>query len=92
MAETPTKRCYIISYDVAEGDDYRIIEAIKEYGTWAHLTKSTWAIVTEQRPKQIRDKLIRLLPDKSRLFVIRSGSFAAWRNVMSSSEWLKKHL
>lgn len=92
MAEAPAKRCYIISYDVAEGGDYSIIEAIKKFGTWAHITKSTWAIVTDQRPKQIRDSLIKLMPDKSRLFVIRSGSFAAWRNVMCRSEWLKQYL
>jgi hypothetical protein len=92
VAETPKKRCYVISYDVAEGGDYKVIEAIKEYGTWAHVTQSTWAVVTDERPKAIRDNLIKLMPDGSRLFVIRSGSFAAWRNVMCRNEWLKKYL
>jgi len=92
VAATQKLRCYIICYDVAEGGDYRVIEAIKEYGTWAHITQSTWAIVTDQRPKQIRDNLISLMPDESRLFVIRSGSFAAWRNVMARNVWLKKYL
>jgi hypothetical protein len=92
VPETPKKRCYIISYDVSEGGEDSVIGAIKQYGTWAHITHSTWAIVTEQRPKGIRDNLIRQMPDGSRLFVVRSGSFAAWRNVMSKSEWLKKYL
>ncbi len=92
MADSPKRNTYIISFDVAKGSGERVTDAIKEYGTWAHITNSTWAIVTEERPKEIRHKLAQLLPEGSRLFVIRSGSFAAWRNVFGRSEWLKKYL
>ena len=38
---------YIISYDVAEGGEYDdLIGHIKKYGTWDHITKSLWAIVS----------------------------------------------
>jgi hypothetical protein len=85
--------CYIISYDVRVGGDYEpLYAAIKSYGTWAHITQSTWAIVTDTSPTAVRDRLAGLLSPQDRLFVIKSGTGAAWRNVMSNSEWLKKYL
>ncbi len=87
------KDCYIISYDMADGGDYEdLFTAIKAYGTWAHVTESTWAIVSADGQKSIRDNLERFLPEGSRLFVVKSGTAAAWRNVMCSNEWLKKNL
>lgn len=89
------KKTFIISYDLKNGsdEDYENVYAtIKEYGTWAHITESTFAIVTEERAKEVRDKLIELMPKGSSLFVVKSGSIAAWRNVQCSNEWLKKHL
>ena len=92
MATQRTRNCYLVSYDSAGGEDYGIIDAIKAYGSWAHITQSTWAIVTESSHKEIRDNLIQHLPEESRLFVLRSGSVGAWRNVMCSNTWLKKNL
>lgn len=89
------KKTFIISYDLndAKPEDYgNIYEVIKEYGTWAHITESTWAIVTTEKAKEVRDKLIKIMPDGSSLFVIKSGNVAAWRNVQCSNDWLKKHL
>lgn len=89
------EKTYIITYDLYDGEpeDYEnIYNAIKEYRTWAHITESTWAIITTDRAKEVRDKLIDLMPDGSSLFVVKSGSIAAWRNVKCSSDWLKKHL
>lgn len=89
------KKTFIISYDLDEGspEDYaNVYEAIKEYKTWAHLTESTWAIVTTEKAKEVRDKLIELMPDGSSLIVVKSGGIAAWRNVKCSNDWMKKHL
>jgi hypothetical protein len=87
--------CYIISYDLKEaGEDYyeSLIAAIKAYKTWAHITESTWAVVTDENQKLIRDSLARLVPEGSRLFVIKSGTAAAWKNVMCRNQWLKDNL
>lgn len=85
--------CYIISYDLIEGGDYEgIFKAIKDYGTWAHITESTWAIVTEDDHVKIRDNLGKYVPDKGRIFVVKSASVGAWRNVICKNEWLKKNL
>lgn len=89
------EKTFIISYDLNDGEpeDYvNIYEAIKKYKTWAHITESTWAIVTTERTKEVCDKLIELMPTGSSLFVVKSGSVASWRNVKCSSDWLKKHL
>lgn len=84
---------YIISYDLTEGGDYdSIIDTIKEYGTWAHITESTWAIVTSKKTSEIRDQLEKLMPKGSKIIVVKSASVAAWRNVICSNEWLKKYL
>ena len=88
-------RTYIISYDIVdgEGDDYtELIDRIKAYGPWAHITLSTWAISTEKSASDIRDELEKLLPEGSRLFVVRSGGAGAWRNVFCKNAWLKKWL
>lgn len=78
---------------MSSGGDYEeLYEAIKEYGTWSHITESTWGIVTDEKAADIRDYLGQFLPKGSRLFVLKSGTEAAWRNVICRSEWLKKHL
>ena len=85
--------CYIISYDMVENGDYTsLIDAIKAYGTWAHITESTWAIVTEKSHTDVRDDIGLYLPKGSRLFVVKSGTAAAWRNVICRHQWLKENL
>lgn len=85
--------CYIISYDMGKGGDYTpLIEAIKKYGTWAHITESTWAVVTNKAHDEVRDDIGQYLPEDSRLFVVKSGKTAAWRNVFCRNEWLKENL
>jgi hypothetical protein len=87
------KKCYLISYDMAEDGDYEaLFEAIKAYSSWAHITESFWAILTEESAENIRNYLGLFLPEGSRLFVVKSGTEAAWSNVMCKSQWLKKNL
>jgi uncharacterized Zn ribbon protein len=84
---------YIITYDMAKGGSYDdLFEAIKSYGTWAKINKSTWAIVSESKSAEIRDNLGKHLPKGSSLFIVKSASVGAWRNVECSNEWLKKNL
>lgn len=87
------KKTYIISYDMKEGGDYEeLFKAIKAYGTWAHITESLWAVCTESDAINIRDNLLNYFPEGSRIFVIKSGLEAAWKNVICSSDWLQKNL
>jgi hypothetical protein len=85
--------CFIISYDLKEGDDYGpLIDAIKAYGTWAHITESTWGVVTDKSAGEVRDDLEQHVPEGGRLFVVKSAQTGAWRNVICRNEWLKEHL
>lgn len=78
---------------MTEGGDYdALFEAMKSYNGWAHITESTWAVVSEQKAKQIRDYLSTFLPKGSRLFIVKSGVEAAWRNTICRNEWLKNNL
>ena len=89
------KKTFIVSYDLKKATDAhyeKLYETIKEYKIWAHITESTWAIVTEEGAKDVRDKLVSIMPKGSSLFVVKSASVGAWRNILCSTEWLKKHL
>tara|TARA_R110001632_G_scaffold148359_1_gene265447 strand:+ start:967 stop:1239 length:273 start_codon:yes stop_codon:yes gene_type:complete len=89
------KKTFIISYDLknATDEDYETLyEFFKGYGTWAHITESSWAIVTKERAKEVRNAIAEIVPKGSRIFVVKSGSIAAWRNVICRNEWLKKNL
>jgi hypothetical protein len=86
---------YLISYDLNRGSrtDYQeLYDAIKSYRTWARIAESTWIVVTDMTAKEIRDHLISFTDEKDRLFVLKSGVAAAWRNVRCRNEWLKKWL
>lgn len=96
MSEKKSERkrnTYIVSYDMANGGEYQeLFDEIKSYGYWAHINNSTFAIRTTQTAFEIRDHLFSFMPSGSRLFVIKSGHFAAWSNVICSNEWLKNYL
>ena len=87
------KKSYIISYDLTEKDDYnKLFNHIKSYGTWAHITESTWAILSTKTVSQIRDDLAEHMSKNCRLVVIESANIAAWKNTLCSSKWLKDNV
>jgi len=86
--------CYIVSYDLRKPDrNYdALYEAIKGYGTWARINESLWAVVTTKKAVQVRDHLAQFTDANDRLFVVKSGTEAAWKNSRCKNEWLKEHL
>lgn len=84
-------KCYIITYQLQK-DPSEIISAIKKYGTWAKIVDNTWAIVTEKSAKEVRDELTLSIDANERLFVVKSGVEAAWKNAACTNEWLKKNI
>ena len=85
--------CYIVSYDLRRQRDYAsLYEAIKTYPNWAHITASTWAVVTNSSAIEVREYLRGFVDNDDRLFVIKSGLEAAWVNVICKNEWLKENL
>lgn len=86
--------CYIVSYDLlAPGRNYeQLYSALKTYTKWAKVNESVWAIVTEKKAVEVRTHLTQYLDANDRLFVIKSGVEAAWRNSKCKNEWLKENL
>lgn len=87
------KKSYIISYDMLGDGDYdSLIKHIKEYRYWAHITESTWAVLSTKSAVEIRDDIKNFLTDGSRLIVVQSANVAALDNTICSNEWLKKNV
>ena len=81
------------SYDLRNKRDYeKLYQAIKKYGIWAHILESTWAIFTSESAVEIRDNLKNVLDNDDGLFVIQSGTEAAWFNIDCRNKWLKDYL
>ena len=87
---------YLIAYDIREpstSEVYdRLHEAIKSYGTWAHITESCWCIISEKKATEVRDHLNGFLRPQDRIMVLQSANVAAWRNLICRDEWLKEYL
>lgn len=86
-------KTFLISYDLnGDGNREVLSKAIKDYGIWAQITNSLWAVQTESSVLDVREKLNKLLPEGSRLMVVKSGAESAWRNVMCQNDWLQANL
>ena len=86
--------CYIVSFDLFDPlrNHDELYMAVKAYTDWAKLNGSTWVLVTEDSALQIRDQLKQHLEVNDRLFIVKSGVEAAWRNPECENEWLKENL
>jgi hypothetical protein len=88
---------YMIGYDlhpsVGEKYDelYTALEAIGA-GYWDCLD-STWLVITEKTPAQIRDALKQYLKEDDHLLVMRYGGEAAWHGFRDDCQtWLEDNL
>jgi hypothetical protein len=86
--------CYIVTFDPIGVDAAGAIQAtLKSYGYYCPITQNSWAVVTPLTATQVRDQISQASPT-SRVFVVRSGTEAAWKNSFGEShnDWLKKYL
>ena len=87
--------CYIVTFEVANiKDKKRLTERLQAYGTFCPINTNCWAIVTNQKATQVRDTLMEVIKTSDKIFVIKSGIEAAWRNAygQKNSDWLKEKL
>ena len=73
---------YMIGYDLhpSKGENYdKLFTALEAIGSgyWDCLD-STWLVISEKTPVQIKDELKQYLKDDDRLLVMRYGEAAAW--------------
>lgn len=86
---------YIVTFEVNNSSRMSLLkEKMKEYGAYCPIHGNCWAIQSEQTPAQVREFLDEDLIAEDRIFVIRTGTHAAWRNTYGekNSEWLKERL
>jgi hypothetical protein len=84
---------FIVVYDLSDDGDYKgLYEKLKSYDGWAKITESSWAIASDKKASEIRNELASFIGSSGRLFILKSGKAAAWRNVIASNEWFKKNL
>jgi hypothetical protein len=87
--------CYIVTFEpLSEASCLKIKQQLKTYPHYCPIHKYCWAIMSDKKSKDIRDDLGKIVQPGERLFVIRSGTEAAWRNSYGekNNEWLKKNL
>lgn len=87
--------CYIVAFEVSDAaNKQKLVDVMKAYGTYCPINSNCWALVSEKKAAQVRDELMAVIPPTDKIFVIKSGVEAAWRNAYSqkNSDWLKEKL
>lgn len=88
---------YIVTFEIQESSTRsEFIKTLQDLAVnfYCPIHKNAWAIRSDKKAAEIRDLLAVNLPTTDRLFVIRTGTEAAWKNSYGekNNEWLKKYL
>ena len=86
---------YIVAFDVNDINRMKILEnKLGEYDGYCPIHDNCWAVVSSKSPTEIRNSLIEVLSESDSVFVVRSGTSAAWYNSYSEKhdKWLKEKL
>ena len=97
MLTTPkdTTTTYIVTFEVNDiNRKNNLVAKLKRYENYCAIHANCWAVVSNQTSAEVRDFLDESLDPSDRIFVIRSGTAAAWKNTYSEnhSKWLKEQL
>lgn len=94
---------YIITYDLC-GDPVppetrtrtavseALIDMLRRFGSWAHITESCWAVVSNRTAIDIRDEILALVRPQDRIMVVQTAHVAAWNNALCNNEWLRANI
>lgn len=89
------KKVLIITYDLnSPGKNYEaLLQRIKTNIPWAKLGGSSYLIITEKTPAQIRDHLKGVLDVNDKLFVSVVNAPAAWTGLSEQvANWIRNNL
>lgn len=87
--------CYIVTFSVkTEAAKTKIKDRLKVYGYYCPIHDNCWAIKTDDKAMQILEAVRAVMDPSESLFVIRSGTEAAWVNSYGEkhTNWLKENL
>lgn len=84
---------FLISYDLISDKDYsKLYEAIRNYGSFAHVLESVWIIKSSNSSKDIRDNLRSYIDNNDKLFVAKLNGESAWLNLSKEvSDWIHQN-
>jgi len=84
---------FLISYDLISNKDYsKLYEAIRNYGSFAHVLESVWIIKSTKSSTNIRDDLMSYIDSDDKLFVAKLTGESAWVNLSTEiSNWIKEN-
>lgn len=86
---------YIVTFEINDAPTLSVFtNKLKTFNGYCPINRNSWAIVSDQKATDIRDGLKDILKPSDRMFVIRSGTEAAWINSYgeANDDWLKKYL
>lgn len=85
---------YVIAFEVSAAKREEFVSKLKAYGSYCPINAGCWAVSTAKGAAQIRDELMVGMTSSDRVFVIRSGTEAAWVNSYGENHntWLKNNL
>jgi hypothetical protein len=87
--------CYVVTFEVSSSTRAQVIAQLKSFGGgYCPVHANCWAITTDMTASQIRDQILAVIGATDRLFVVRSGTEAAWAHSYgeNNSTWLKNNL
>lgn len=84
---------FIVSYDLISNRDYsKLYEAIRKYGSYAHILESVWIIKSSSSSINIRDNLKSYMDSDDKLFIAKLTGESAWKNLSKEvSDWIKNN-
>ena len=86
---------YIVTFEISDDKVLTALtDKLKTFGGYCPSHKNAWAISTDKKAIDIRDALTSIIKPNDRVFVIRSGTEAAWWNSygQNNNDWLIKYL
>lgn len=86
---------YIVTFNVTSEDSRnRVREVLKNFSSYCPIHRYCWAVDTDENAVIIRDEIKAVLQSDESVFVIRSGTEAAWFNSYGekNNKWLKEKL
>ena len=87
--------CYIVSFEIqTKKKRLEMHAALKEFGSFCPISSNCWAVLSTETAVEVGGKLSPCLGPEDRLFVIRSGTEAAWWNSYGekNNTWLQENL
>lgn len=82
---------FVVIFETDKIDEVK--SYLKQFKAYSPITKNSWAILTDKSASVVRSEIAERTNQGDKVFVIRSGTEAAWINqTQAVTNWLKKHL